>query len=145
MRVSDRAGNHRLHDRPNGAVVHRRRNARRWPIFVFGVLAVIAVSTLLGWVLTRMRVLPGSVIVWGSSPGAATAMIVMAEDFGADARLVAFMQYLRVALVAAVASIVARFCGLNPRRARRCLVSEHLVAVAGGNAGIGNARAVDRA
>lgn len=86
----------------------------RWPIFVFGVLAVIAVSALLGWVLIRMRVLPGSVIVWGSSPGAATAMIVMAEDFGADARLVAFMQYLRVALVAAVASILARFWGLNP-------------------------------
>ena len=41
-------------------------------------------------------------------------MIVMAEAYGADARLVAFMQYLRVALVAAVASILARLWGLNP-------------------------------
>ena len=42
--------------------------------------------------------LPGTTAVWGSSPGAATAMVLMAEAFGADARLVAFMQYLRVDL-----------------------------------------------
>ena len=89
----------------------------RWPVFVFGVLAVIAVSASLGWLLTRMRVLPGTAVLWGSSPGAATAMIVMAEAHGADARLVAFMQYLRVAVVAAGASIVARVWGLNPAHA----------------------------
>jgi membrane AbrB-like protein len=86
----------------------------RWPIFTFGVLAVIATSTFLGWLMLRMQVLPGTAVLWGSSPGAATAMIVMAEAYGADARLVAFMQYLRVAAVAAVASIVARIWGLNP-------------------------------
>ena len=86
----------------------------RWPVFVFGVLAVIAVSIFLGWWLTRMRILPGTAVLWGSSPGAATAMIVMAEAHGADARLVAFMQYLRVAVVAAGASIVARVWNLNP-------------------------------
>ncbi|MBS0420848.1 MAG: AbrB family transcriptional regulator [Proteobacteria bacterium] len=85
----------------------------RWPIFVFGVLAVIAVSTFLGWLLTRVHVLPGTAVLWGSSPGAATAMIVMAEAHGADARLVAFMQYLRVAVVAAGASVVARLWNLN--------------------------------
>jgi membrane AbrB-like protein len=89
----------------------------RWPVFVFGVLAVIAVSASLGWLLTRMQVLPGTAVLWGSSPGAATAMIVMAEAYGADARLVAFMQYLRVAVVAAGASIVARLWGLNPSHA----------------------------
>jgi membrane AbrB-like protein len=86
----------------------------RWPVFVFGVLAVIAVSASLGWLLTRMQVLPGTAVLWGSTPGAAAAMIVMAEAYGADARLVAFMQYLRVAVVAATASIVARIWGLNP-------------------------------
>ena len=39
----------------------------------------------------------------GGSAGAASAMVVMAEAFGADARLVAFMQYLRVVCVVAVA------------------------------------------
>jgi membrane AbrB-like protein len=88
-----------------------------WPVFVFGVLAVIASSALLGWLMTRMQILPGTAVFWGSSPGAATAMIVMAEAYGADARLVAFMQYLRVAVVAAVASIVARVWGVNPSHA----------------------------
>jgi uncharacterized protein len=55
-----------------------------------------------------LKVLPGTTAVWGTSPGAASAMMVMAGAFGADARLVAFMQYLRVVLVAAVASVVAR-------------------------------------
>jgi membrane AbrB-like protein len=41
-------------------------------------------------------------------------MIVMAEAYGADARLVAFMQYLRVAAVAAVAALMGRLWGLNP-------------------------------
>ncbi len=36
-------------------------------------------------------------------------MVLMAEAYGADARLVAFMQYLRVVFVAAAASLVARF------------------------------------
>jgi len=89
----------------------------RWPVFVFGVLAVIAVSTFLGWLMTRMHILPGTAVLWGSSPGAATAMIVMAEAHGADGRLVAFMQYLRVAAVAAGASIVARLWNLHPAHA----------------------------
>ncbi|HWM68514.1 MAG TPA: AbrB family transcriptional regulator [Steroidobacteraceae bacterium] len=94
----------------------------RWPVFVFGVLAVIAVSTLLGWWMTRMHILPGTAVLWGSSPGAATAMIVMAEAHGADARLVAFMQYLRVAVVAAGASIVARLWNLGPSHAVASIV-----------------------
>jgi uncharacterized protein len=38
---------------------------------------------------------------------------VMAEAYGADFRLVAFKQYLRVELVAAVASVVALLRGLD--------------------------------
>jgi len=52
--------------------------------------------------------LPGTTAVWGSSPGAATVMVLMSEGFGGDPRLVAYMQFLRVMLVALVASIVAR-------------------------------------
>ncbi|QKJ87151.1 AbrB family transcriptional regulator [Paramixta manurensis] len=81
---------------------------KQWPIFVGCVLSVIAASTLLGWLLTRWQVFPGSTAIWGSSPGAATAMTLMAESFGADVRLVAFMQYLRVVIVAVVATLVTR-------------------------------------
>jgi uncharacterized protein len=79
-----------------------------WPIFLGGVLSVIATSAFLGWLLTRWQVLPGSTALWGTSPGAATAMMLMAESYGADIRLVALMQYLRVVVVAVLASIVAR-------------------------------------
>ncbi|WP_407523513.1 AbrB family transcriptional regulator [Methylobacterium oryzisoli] len=74
------------------------------------VLVTVAASAAVGLVLTRIRLLPGTTAAWGSSPGAASAMVAMAEEFGADPRLVAFMQYLRVACVALSASVVARLC-----------------------------------
>jgi uncharacterized protein len=81
---------------------------RGWPLFLSVVLVIIATSTLLGWLIARLKVLPGTTAVWGTAPGAASAMMVMAGPFGADARLVAFMQYLRVVCVAGMASVVAR-------------------------------------
>ena len=81
---------------------------RNWPVFGLAVLSVLAAACALGWTLTRWRVLPGTAALWGSFPGAATTMTLMAADFGADIRLVAFMQYFRVVLVALVASAVAR-------------------------------------
>jgi uncharacterized protein len=77
------------------------------PVFLIGVGSTVVVAATIGWVLTRWRVLPGTTAIWGSSPGAATTMVVMAEALGADARLVAFMQYLRVMCVAGVASLIA--------------------------------------
>jgi membrane AbrB-like protein len=82
--------------------------AGNWPLFIALVLAVIAVSCALGWILMRSGVLPNSTALWGSAPGGATAMILMSEPYGADVRLVAFMQFLRVVMVALVASVVAR-------------------------------------
>ncbi|MDB5530074.1 MAG: rane protein AbrB duplication [Devosia sp.] len=82
--------------------------AKDWPIFAIGVLSVIVAANAIGLVLTRLRVLPGTTAIWGASPGAATAMIIMAEAHGADFRLVALMQYIRVVCVAIAASLVAR-------------------------------------
>jgi hypothetical protein len=79
-----------------------------WPIYVLGIGSVIVVAAGLGILLTRLQVLPGTTAIWGSAPGASTAMILMADAFGADARLVAVMCYLRVVMTAVAASIVAR-------------------------------------
>ncbi|OQM74495.1 AbrB family transcriptional regulator [Manganibacter manganicus] len=79
-----------------------------WPLFLGCVLATIAASSLLGWLISRWRILPGTTAVWGSSPGAATAMVLMAGAFGADQRLVAFMQYMRVIFVSMTAALVAK-------------------------------------
>jgi len=81
--------------------------AHHWPTFLAGVFSVIAVSAALGWLLARLRVLPGTSTVWGAFPGAATVMTLMSESYGADVRLVALMQYLRVVIVAVVAATVA--------------------------------------
>jgi len=81
---------------------------KSWPLFLAVVAAIIATSAALGWMIARLKVLPGTTAVWGVAPGGASVMMLMSGEFGADARLVAFMQYLRVVLVAAAASLVAR-------------------------------------
>jgi len=71
----------------------------------------VVFSSGLGWLLSRTGLLPGTTALWGMSPGAASAMTVMSEEFGADARLVGLMQYLRVVVVAMIASTGARLMG----------------------------------
>jgi membrane AbrB-like protein len=80
---------------------------QHWPPIIATVGLSVGGSVGIGWVLGRLRIIPGTTPVWGMLPGAATAMMVMAEAYGADARLVAFMQYSRVILVAAATPIVA--------------------------------------
>ena len=82
--------------------------AQRWPIFLGVIAAVIVAASIIGAAMTRWRILPGTTAVWGMAPGAASAIVFMAGEFGADTRLVAFMQYLRVVLVATFATLVAR-------------------------------------
>src|SRR5690606_11745269 len=79
-----------------------------WLLITAVVLATLVASSFLGWAVSRFRTLPGTTAVWGSAPGGATAMVLMADAFGADARLVAFMQYLRVIMVSVAAAAIAR-------------------------------------
>ena len=83
--------------------------AAGWPLFIGVTVATLLASSLLGWLISRWRILPGTVGVWGAAPGAASAMVLMAGSFGADQRLVAFMQYLRVLIVTGVAALVAHW------------------------------------
>ena len=78
-----------------------------WPFMVAAILGAVAASTLVGWLLVRFGSLPGSTAAWGTSAGAASAMVAMSQDFGADPLLVAMMQYLRVIFVVLTASLVA--------------------------------------
>lgn len=81
--------------------------AREPAVFIGGTLATLAAGIAIGWLLTRWQLLPGAVAIWGSMPGAATAMVLIARDEGADWQLVAVMSYLRVIFVAALASCLA--------------------------------------
>lgn len=79
-----------------------------WILVTSIVMATLAASSFLGWFVSRFKGLPGTTAIWGSAPGGATAMVLMAGAFGADARLVAFMQYLRVIMVSLAAALIAR-------------------------------------
>lgn len=84
-----------------------------WLIFLAGTSFTIIASAFLGWLLARSSLLPGTTAIWGSSPGAATVMTLMCEDYGADMRLVAFMQYLRLVCCALSTTLAAFFLGLS--------------------------------
>jgi membrane AbrB-like protein len=84
-----------------------------WELFTFGVVAVVLASLGIGWGMTRLKFLPGTTALWGTSPGAASVMTIMSESYGADGRVVALMQYLRVVLVAGVAALVAKLFGAH--------------------------------
>lgn len=75
-------------------------------IFVLVTLSVLGLSIFTGVLVTRIKFLPGSTGLWGTLPGAAPMMIILSEQYGADSRLVAFIQYSRVVLVALIASFV---------------------------------------
>nr|WP_246544058.1 AbrB family transcriptional regulator [Novosphingobium profundi] len=87
------------------------RFAVDWPIFVGGALATLCVAFGTGVLLAALRILPGAVAIWGSAPGLATAMVLMARDSGEDFRMVAFMTYVRVVMVTLGASALAMVLG----------------------------------
>jgi len=82
--------------------------ADNWAAMLLVVMTTVVASTFAGWMIARTHLLPGTTAAWGCSPGAATGMVAMAEEFGADARLVAFMQFLRVIMVVITATLVSR-------------------------------------
>jgi uncharacterized protein len=79
-----------------------------WPAMLVVVGMTIAFGGLVGLLLMRFGSLPGNTAAWGTSPGGAWAMTVMAQAYGADVRMVAFMQFLRVFVVVLTASSVTR-------------------------------------
>jgi uncharacterized protein len=83
-----------------------------WPLFAVCVVSVIALGSVTGWLLARFGVMPGTTAVWGSAPGGASTMSLLAAAYGADFRLVAVMQYVRVVLVALTASLITSVMGV---------------------------------
>lgn len=85
--------------------------ASNWPLFIGVTLAIFAASFALGYLLMRTGAVPGSAAIWGSAPGGAAPMVILAEAYGADARLVAVITYMRVLTVVVVASVLLTLVG----------------------------------
>ena len=78
-------------------------------LFAVVMAATLVGAAAIGWLISRSGLIPGATAVYGTSPGAASAMVLLGEAQGADTQLVAFMQYSRVLLVALAAALVAHF------------------------------------
>jgi uncharacterized protein len=78
-----------------------------YPLFLAVMLGTLLGAAALGWLISRTGLIPGATAVYGTAPGAANAMVLLGEAQRADARMVAFMQYSRVLLVAVAAALVA--------------------------------------
>lgn len=83
--------------------------ARDWHVMAFAVIGTLLASTFVGWLMARYGTLPATAVAWGASPGAASAMVLIAAEQGADVRLVALIQYTRVIWVVLAASLISRF------------------------------------
>jgi membrane AbrB-like protein len=74
-------------------------------------LATILLCVAAAVLLPRLTSMLRADAVLGMVPGGSAAIIACADELGADARIVAFMQYVRVALVAATAPVVVLAIG----------------------------------
>lgn len=95
-----------------------------WALFAGLTLAIVGVSGALGYVLSRQGIVPGTVAIWGSMPGGAAAMVLMAEANGADPRLVAVMVYTRVITVTLAATALAALVGGEPQGTVAAIISD---------------------
>lgn len=84
-----------------------------WPLMLFATLLTVSLSALVGLALVRFGGIPASTAAWGTAPGAASAMVSMADEFGADSRVVATLQYVRVVCVVMVGALVGHWIGAS--------------------------------
>lgn len=82
-----------------------------WDVMIVATVVTMILSVIVGILSVRYGGLPGSTAAWGTTPGGAATMVAMAEDYGADARIVATMQYIRVICVVLMAALVSHILG----------------------------------
>lgn len=87
--------------------------AESWPAMMLATAVTLVLSTVVGILLVRYGGLPGTTAAWGTTPGAAAAMVAMSEQANADPRIVATMQYVRVICVIMAGALVSHFLGVS--------------------------------
>jgi len=83
-----------------------RALAHSWLPVTLVSAATLGVCVIAGMVLTRFTALDAPTAQLGSVAGGASGIVAMSDDLGADARLVAFMQYLRVLVVVLLTPLI---------------------------------------
>jgi len=86
---------------------------RSWHVMLLATVVTVLLSAVVSMAVVRFGGISPSTAAWGTSPGAASAMVGMAEDAGADSRVVATMQYVRVVCVVMLGALVSRMLGVG--------------------------------
>jgi membrane AbrB-like protein len=76
-------------------------------VFTFAVVFILLTSLGNGWLLSRFTRLDRGTAFLGTMPGGASAMAAMSDSLGADTRLVAAIQYIRLLIILASLLVVA--------------------------------------
>lgn len=84
-----------------------------WQLALIITISTIIISVILGAIIVKFSTLPGSTAIWGIMPGGASAMVGICGDYGADPRLVALIQYLRVIFVVFMLAVFSHFLSLK--------------------------------
>nr|WP_256675569.1 AbrB family transcriptional regulator [Pseudomonas sp. ALS1279] len=74
-------------------------------------VVTLGVITLIAVIVTQRQWLPNTTAIWGLFPGAASAMVFLADTHHSDPRVVALMQYSRIALVTLASISLAAMLG----------------------------------
>ena len=107
--------------------------SRHWLPVALVVCGTLLLSLGAGVLLSFLVHLDRKTAALGTLPGAASGMLAMSDPLGADARLVALMQYARVVVVVVSATLVGRF-GLVPGTESPPASGQGLRAPSGGEA-----------
>jgi uncharacterized protein len=83
-----------------------RALAHSWLAVTLVSAATLGICIAGGALLTRLTALDAPTAQLGSVAGGASGIVAMADELGADARLVAFMQYLRVLVVVLLTPLI---------------------------------------
>jgi uncharacterized protein len=105
--------------------------AANWLPVCLVVVGTLLLSFTAGMLLGRIARLDRKTAALGTLPGAASGMLAMSASLGADARLVAVMQYTRVVVVVFSAALVSRL-GLVPGAAPQKVSTQGLQAPSSG-------------
>jgi len=79
-----------------------------WPAVLLSATLTLLSAGFVGFLFSRLTIVPDREAIWGFLPGMAGTIIAMAHERGVDARIVAVIQVVRLVAVILVMSLLSR-------------------------------------
>ncbi|MEA9391258.1 AbrB family transcriptional regulator [Acerihabitans sp. TG2] len=80
-----------------------------WPVLLVFIAATLSFSFAISWALRRFGAVSAETAIWAAMPGMSGAMVIIAQERDADGRVVALVQYVRLAMVVVSVTLVSHF------------------------------------